>query len=303
MARAPEYLGDPTLGRVMRRPQWILALLLALLVAAVFAWLGRWQLDTAISDRAGQTVDTETARPLASVSEPATGVTDEAGGVVVELGGAYAPGDFVVVSPRDNGGETGAWVVGHLVADGTDSAAGASLAVAVGWAPTAEKAETAIAALDAHPELLAEQRPVTGRLMPTEAAAMPDADADPQSVGTMVPAQVANLWAEVDGPVYAGYLVLHDGDAGADALLAAAGLDAIDSMPPEPAERVNWLNVFYAIEWVVFAGFAVFLWYRLARDAWEREHEMQLLEAEDAAGAAGPDPDPEPSTGSPRSDR
>jgi surfeit locus 1 family protein len=28
-----------------------------------------------------------------------------------------------------------------------------------------------------------------------------------------------------------------------------------------------------AAEWVIFAGFAVFLWYRLARDAWEREKE------------------------------
>jgi hypothetical protein len=33
----------------------------------------------------------------------------------------------------------------------------------------------------------------------------------------------------------------------------------------------NLLNIFYAIEWVLFAGFAVFLWYRLVKDAWEAE--------------------------------
>ncbi|WP_054821545.1 hypothetical protein [Arthrobacter sp. JCM 19049] len=34
---------------------------------------------------------------------------------------------------------------------------------------------------------------------------------------------------------------------------------------------MNWLNVFYGIEWVVFAGFAFFLWYRLVRDDYQRE--------------------------------
>jgi hypothetical protein len=43
---------------------------------------------------------------------------------------------------------------------------------------------------------------------------------------------------------------------------------------------VNLLNVFYAIEWVVFAGFAIFLWYRLVRDTWEREQEEAAEAAE-----------------------
>jgi surfeit locus 1 family protein len=34
--------------------------------------------------------------------------------------------------------------------------------------------------------------------------------------------------------------------------------------------------VFYAIEWVVFAGFAVYLWYRLVKDQYEREMEDAL---------------------------
>ncbi|KZX22122.1 hypothetical protein [Rathayibacter tanaceti] len=45
---------------------------------------------------------------------------------------------------------------------------------------------------------------------------------------------------------------------------------------------LNWLNVFYAIEWVVFAGFALYLWFRLVRDAWEREAE-EALDAEERA--------------------
>ena len=69
--RKPEYLGDPTLARVMRRPQWILALALALLVAAVFAWLGQWQMSNAIRTDAAQGVDTGSARPLGAA--PPTG--------------------------------------------------------------------------------------------------------------------------------------------------------------------------------------------------------------------------------------
>ena len=35
---------------------------------------------------------------------------------------------------------------------------------------------------------------------------------------------------------------------------------------------LNLLNIFYAVEWVIFAGFAIFLWYRLVKDAWEEEN-------------------------------
>jgi surfeit locus 1 family protein len=37
--------------------------------------------------------------------------------------------------------------------------------------------------------------------------------------------------------------------------------------------QLNLLNVFYAIEWVIFGGFAIYLWYRLVRDAVERDDE------------------------------
>jgi surfeit locus 1 family protein len=64
-----------------------------------------------------------------------------------------------------------------------------------------------------------------------------------------------------------------------------AGLAAIYSPPPILQQSVDWLNVFYAVEWAVFAGFAIYLWYRVAKDAWEREIE----DAEVAAGILPPD--------------
>ena len=30
--------------------------------------------------------------------------------------------------------------------------------------------------------------------------------------------------------------------------------------------ELNFLNIFYALEWTVFSGFAVFMWWRLVQD-------------------------------------
>lgn len=277
--KRPEYLGDPTLARVARRPRWLFALLFALLVASGFAWLGQWQAGNAIRNISAEQLDTETPRPLSEAAEPSTGAVTEAGaGVVVQLDGAFAPDDLEVVAPRQNAGETGAWVVGHLLTGGDSAEDGANLAVAVGWAPDARAAERAIERLRADPGF-AETHDLEGRYMPPEGTEIPEADQDPLAMRTMAPAYLVNVWSEVDGPVYAGYLVLHP-EGGGGQLIAGAGLDPVDSVAPLPPEQVNWLNVFYAIEWVVFAGFALFLWYRLVRDAWEKEHETMLLEAE-----------------------
>ena len=69
-----------------------------------------------------------------------------------------------------------------------------------------------------------------------------------------------NLWAE-PGPVYGGFIVLAE---------PYVGLDPIRADAPARDAALNLLNVFYAIEWALFAGFAIYLWYRLVRDAVER---------------------------------
>lgn len=290
----------------MRRPQWILALILALIVAAAFAWLGRWQMDHAFRDNAGQEYTSEVPRELSSLTGPWRPVAEDVGGLVVSLEGSLVPGDFLVVEGRTNQGESGAWVVGHLAVVGPASAADAgtaNLAVALGWAPTAEAAEEAAERLNG---ASADPRPATelfGRYMPPDGIELPKPDQAATTLLSMAPAQLANQWHAVDGPVYAGYLVLHPAESAQ--LFGPADLDtvwlaAIDSVPPLPPESVSWLNLFYAIEWVVFAGFAVFLWYRLTRDAWEKEHEIKRLTAEaaaksDSSGGAAVDEDQTPS--------
>jgi len=112
---------------------------------------------------------------------------------------------------------------------------------------------------------------VTGRFLPAEAPVVPAEGRDPHTLTTVSPAALINLWANVtDQSVYAGYIV---------EAAPASGLSAIDSPVPESDASLNWLNIFYALEWAVFAGFAIFLWYRLVKDAWEREQEEAALEA------------------------
>jgi len=250
--------------RMMVRPRWLLALLLSLGVAAAFAVLGHWQLDRAIESGVVVERATEHVRPLEDVAQPDGPVTQAATGQMVSVAGAFVPGDEQLISKRFNAGTPGVWVVGHFVTE--DSA---SIAVARGWAADKAGARQVVEKLSAD----AANAPVTltGRFLPGEAPELPDAGDDPHTQTMVSPAALINQWADfTDQSVYSGYIV----DAA-----APAGLATIDSPVPEVEVPLNWLNVFYAIEWVVFAGFAVFLWYRLVRDAVEREEEEAAAHA------------------------
>jgi hypothetical protein len=106
---------------------------------------------------------------------------------------------------------------------------------------------------------------LTGRIIASEDPSAPGR-ADPHEIGAMSSAALLAHW-DVEGEVYRPYLVVNDATGG----IADAGLETISSPAPEPDSNVNLLNLFYAF----------YLWYRLAKDAWERE-----LEA-----FAGVDPD------------
>ena len=238
---------------VARRPRWIAALLLCLAIAGGFAALGQWQLERSFESAAPRTEETEVAVPLDDVSAPQTPVPESAIGQQVTARGDFVSGDYVVLSDRINLAAPGYWVVGHAV-----TSDGASLAVALGWAATEDAAADAVRALDAS----APDGALTGRYLPTESPQESDFENGVRS--TMAVPELINLWAQAPDGVYGGYLILDS---------APAGLELIDAPEPVTEVGLNLLNVFYAIEWVVFAGFAIFLWYRLVRDAWELENE------------------------------
>ncbi|MCS5732630.1 SURF1 family cytochrome oxidase biogenesis protein [Herbiconiux daphne] len=263
----------------MRRPRWIATLVLALAVAAGFAALGQWQLGRAVSTGTAVNDQTENVRPLADVAKPQTPVVETQAAQRVSVAGEYVPSGYGLLGDRLNDGEPGYWVIGQLHVDGLIDT---SLAVALGWTSSADDAQAAVDALAAGGSAGVVQ--LEGRYLPTEAPAPDDAEkpvAGPSSFGTgvlettMAVSSLINSWPDFDAnaDVYGGYLVVDE---------APAGLTAIDSPEPDRSVQLNWLNIFYAAEWVVFAGFAIYLWYRLVRDAWERELEEADENAPDA---------------------
>lgn len=266
----------------MWSPKWIGALLLALLVAGGFAWLGQWQLSFAVSQSDETATQELPVRELADATEPGEPVSDGNAGTVLRTTGAFVAGDFSVVERRVHDGVEGAWVVGHFVTEGAPQG---NLAVAIAWAPDPEVAEAALTEIES--DFAGEELTVEGRYMPSDAPVVPRDGEDPSRIFSMAPAQLVNVWAPFNGVAYAGYLVLHpDGSLSAQAL-QEVGVEGIASVPPLPVEKINWLNLFYAIEWVVFAGFAIFFWYRLVRDDWERIHELKLLASAESEAPLG----------------
>jgi cytochrome oxidase assembly protein ShyY1 len=172
-------------------------------------------------------------------------------GQLVRFTAEFVPDDYVVLSDRTNHAAPGYWVVGHAIVDD-----GASIAVALGWAETADAAASSISELQASPPDSA----ITGRYLPSESPQESDFEAGQHSA--LAVAELINTWTTAPDGVYGGYAVSR---------AEVAGLELIDSPPPSTEVSLNLLNIFYALEWVIFAGFAIFLWWRLVKDAWEEE--------------------------------
>ncbi|GAA1207848.1 hypothetical protein GCM10009655_03810 [Rhodoglobus aureus] len=243
--------------QIARRPRWIGALILALAIASSFAALGQWQLSRSLEGGEITEQQSETVVALDSVAtaqEPLASVTT---GQSVSFTAELVPGDYVVLAERRNTAGMGYWVVGH-----GQEPSGASIAIALGWASSTDAAASAIAQLEASPPASPPASSFSGRLLPTESPQVSDFESGVRSA--LAVSELVNLWQEVPAGTYGGYVVSFD---------PPAGLEAIDSPPPITEVSLNLLNVFYAVEWVVFAGFAVFLWYRLVRDVWEEERE------------------------------
>ena len=236
--------------RIALRPRWIALLLLVLAIAAGFVLLSQWQLSRSVERASVVGRDTETVVALDTIAKPQSGVTTDAAGRLARVSAEFVADDFSVLSSRRNNGVEGYWLVGHAV-----TPEGTSLAVALGWAATEDEARAAV-------NDVSQSETLEGRYLATEPPA--DDDFEQRERSAMAVVTLINEWSQPPAAVYGGYLLLGE---------APSGLDEIYAPAPSDEVVLDWLNVFYAIEWIVFAGFAVFLWWRFVRDEWEREHE------------------------------
>lgn len=278
--------------RTALKPRWILALIGALAVSGVFVLLSQWQFSRSTSDAPPVVTTTETPQPLTQTIQPGTDFPATAADQMITASGHYDASKQVLVPNRLLQGANGWWVVTPFVVDGAPAVGGdhtVVIPVARGW--LADPGQ-----MQAPPS---GEVQLTGRLEPSEA---PQANKHPApGQASMVSvAELINLW---DVPSYTGFVgATHEVTAAGDQSASAVpGLLKPLNIPPQPKSTpVNWLNIFYAVEWVVFAGFAIFLWWRLVRDEYERELEARAEYEPDSSdfsppGQSSPGEEPLPS--------
>jgi cytochrome oxidase assembly protein ShyY1 len=250
-------MSEPTFFAVARRPRWIVALLLALSVAAIFASLAGWQADR-----------TYRYIPKAPDFQPVVALKDLAKSsssflpnqadrpVTTQIG--FIPGLAWVITNRyqlDGAGGTknGFWVMRAGITE-----QGKFIPVAMAWFATEDEAARKATEVRAQVEDMSLST-ISGIYEPSE-------DPRPSRGNTFDSVSVAQLINQpglsesVDA--YAGFLILQEPTFYGEKIL-------IGQNPGE--ETFNWLTAFYAIEWTLFAGFAVFLWGRLVQDEVVRE--------------------------------
>ncbi|MCU1438565.1 MAG: conserved rane protein [Naasia sp.] len=263
----------PSFATVAARPKSIGLLILSIGVAFAFAFLGQWQLSRAVQNGDILERPTETVLTLQDVAAPQEPVGDQAVGQLVRADGAWVEGDFLVLAERFDEGRDGFWVIGRW---GTGDAA--TLAVAAGWTP--EEAVAVAAAREWNSAGGPALDEVAGRYLQSESPT-PPLEARKHPTEMSIAALVNDQWQDAI-PAYTGYLTLGE---------APAPLADITSPAPQTEVELNFLNLFYAVEWVLFSAAALYIWYRLVRDDWEKEQDGPAESEEDGARATATTPE------------
>ena len=234
--------------------------LLALAAVAVASGLGLWQWQSWESQRDAAARDLTAVDPIPLTD--ALGPDDPFPGAMVGqpvvVTGTWVPAGTVYVAGRPQDGRDGAWAVTPLEVDGVG---GSALLVVRGWAP-------AVGDAPAPPTGDAE---LVAWLQPPEGTG--EVDADPTD-DVLPQLRIADAIQHVDQDLYGAFAVVADratdgdwpvGDRAVNA--GTAGLQPVaPPQQPEVGVLTSLRNLLYALEWWVFGGFAVFLWWRFVRD-------------------------------------
>ncbi len=243
-----------------RQPKWIALLILALVLASVFVVLSAWQFDQSRTERGQTPADTETPVELTAIYEPGRAMTTAQADRIVTLTGRFEEGTQVMIADRLFNGENGYWAVAAFAVDGAPG--GEVIPVVRGWSET----------YDDVGEPPSGQLSLQGRLLPTEAPGPGPREMPAGVLPTLSVAELINLW---DTDSYSGFVVDFTGTAA-----EGSPLETVWVGPQPEDSEINWLNLFYALEWIVFAAFAFYLWWRMVKDAHLRQLEEERLDRE-----------------------
>lgn len=252
--------------RFLLTPRWWGINVFVLLAIPFCVFMGSWQLsrfEDRVQDHRTATEEVsaekqEAARPLAELLP----VDKKTSGDRVTVSGRY--GKQLLVPGRQLDDRSGFYVLTLLRTD-----EGKALPVVRGWLPgTADAAKA--------PAAPAGEVTVTGALQASETPGSNGVSAagglPAGQTGAISAASLVNL---VPYDLYDAWVTLDKGDSGMRAVPATAPADT-------GLDLKAFQNLGYTGEWFVFAGFVVFMWFRLVRREAEfaRDAELGLTPAE-----------------------
>jgi len=260
-------------------------LALVLLLAAV--GLGVWQYDAWSTRRAAQALDLtrHDPVPLDSVIGPDAPFPGTKVGQPVILDGTWVPSGTLYISGREHDGHEGYWAVTPLAIGGAHASA---IPVVRGWV---DRPGDAPAPPTGHARMV-------GWLQPPEGTG--ETDTDPTD-DVLPQLRTADVIQHVNQDLYGAYAVVADKAAPGSWPVGAratndgtTGLVHADLQQLPPAGTFTAVrNLFYAIEWWFFGGFAVFVWWRWTQDL-RREDEPSEQDLPETGTTPGGGSDDEP---------
>nr|WP_206439309.1 SURF1 family protein [Streptomyces scabichelini] len=249
----------------MLTPRWWGINVFVLLAIPFCIFMGSWQLgrfedrvqDHRTADEKVSSDQQDAARPLAELLP----VDKETSGEQATATGRY--GKQLLVPDRELDGERGYYVLTMLRTDDAKA-----LPVVRGWLPGDADAAKA-------PAAPAGEVTVTGALQASES---PGSDgvsaAGGLPAGQTAAISAASLVNLVPYEVYDAWVTLAE---------AGAGMTAVPAKAPQDTglDLKAFQNLGYTGEWFVFAGFVVFMWFRLLRREVEFAQDAELGLAEE----------------------
>ncbi|GKV71528.1 SURF1 family protein [Pseudarthrobacter oxydans] len=258
------------------KPRWIAGFVFAIAVSGVFVLLSQWQFGRSTQPEVPTNPATEQVRPLTDTLQPGEFFHGTDADQMVSAEGSYDPAKQLLVPGRLHDGKTGYWVVSAFAVDGAPALTGAAASPQT-WIPVARGWVAEPGDAPAPPSGTLE---LTGRLLPSEAP-VPGTAPKPGEATAVSVAELINYWEVSSYPGFVAATAEVANGVDVSAAAVQGELLPLDIGPQPPAQQINWLNLFYSLEWVVFAGFALFIWWRLVKDDYHRDLEESLEDGDE----------------------
>ncbi len=249
-------------------PKWLGSLVFVLLLVTCFVGLSAWQVDRA--QHKNDVVDSqnlEVVKPFNEVMAAQVPMPGILADQRVSLSGHWLPEAQVVVPGRVLDGDRGYWVVTMFAPDGAHLGEGAvadtdskTIAIPVLRGFTTDE-DTAM-----NSRAEAGGVEMTARIGPVEGP-VPTKDLPAGQVSTVSTSQLINMFPDL--LTYSGFLI-PDSAAGPGASVGTEGLTAVPPTTTRAEDGFDLQSAVYAVEWLIFAAMALYMWWQLLRDDYLR---------------------------------